>query len=722
MLLVNEVLEYVCFDSRQIRVLWISSKGDNVVTFEISNPKAFPVLVKLEVLLEEINEGKLKIIPDPLLNIANPTGVSDKSKSKRDRNWMLIRDIVNDVPAVFLKTKRHKLVSEAAKKNSMSHVGFYRLMRRYWARGQTINALLPDYKNSGGKGKQRIATSSSAKRGRPVQFGSLPGMNTDESLKKLFRIAIQRRIAQLGGRFSLAAAYEDMVKDFFSDVVIDENDEEIVLLQKQYRESGPPTYTQFYYWMSREADLLDIRRKRLGDNAYNKDMRGLPGTSAAEVWGPGARYQIDATLADVYIVSKLNRRKVIGRPVIYVVVDVFSRMVVGLYVGIEGPSWVTAMMALANAASDKVEYCAKYGIEIEDADWPCKALPAVLLGDRGEIASHNIETLEKSFNVFIENAAPYRADWKGIVEKKFNTIPLSFKPYAPGYVRPQPRQRGERDHRLDAKLNLDEFTQIVITSVLAYNNNHEVKGYDRSVGLVRDDVPAIPIDLWEWGCHNASGVMRSYPSEAVKFALMPTAQATVTVHGIKIFDLYYACREVLADKWLDRARQEGQWKVTISYDPRSADTIYLHYPKAASGFVVCSLSERSRAYRAGSFWDSGQSFEDLKIASANNRVNRADANSTRNKRIQDVIKKATEQTEAAVASAGDVSDREVVKSIRKNRAEERQHNRLSEAFKLGGKTGLNSGKVLGFSQPNKPDYSTPNIAELLSGFEEDGDE
>ncbi|MNE66566.1 hypothetical protein D3C80_1621220 [compost metagenome] len=103
-------------------------------------------------------------------------------------------------------------------------------------------------------------------------------------------------------------------------------------------------------------------------------------------------------------------------------------------------------------------------------------------------------------------------------------------------------------------------------------------------------------------------------------------------------------------------------------------------------------------------------------------MNRADANSTRNKRIQDVIKKATEQTEAAVASAGDVSDREVVKSIRKNRAEERQHNRLSEAFKLGGKTGLSSGKVLGFSQPNKPDYSTPNIAELLSGFEEDGDE
>lgn len=545
MLLVNDVLEYVGAGAHQIRVLWISNKGDNAVTFEIGNPKALPVLVKLEVLLEEVGEGKLKIIPDPYLSAASPNSASDKAKSKRDHNWSLIKDVVNDVPAVFVKTKRHKLVSEAAEKNSLSHVGFYRLMRRYWQRGQTINALLPDYRHSGGKGKQRFASPSSVKRGRPVKFGSLPGMNIDENLKEIFRIAVQRKYARINGRFSISAAYDDMIKEFFSDVIVDENDEEIVSLQRQYQESGPPTYTQFYYWMTQEVDVLNIRRKRVGDKAYSKDMRGLPGTSAAEVWGPGARYQIDATLADVYIVSALDRRKVVGRPVIYVVVDVFSRMVVGLYVGIEGPSWVTAMMALANAATDKVEYCAKYDIPIEEADWPCKALPAVLLGDRGEIASHNIETLEKSFNVFVENAAPYRADWKGIVERQFNTIPLSFKPYAPGYVQPQPRQRGERDHRLDAKLNLHEFTQIVITSVLAYNNNHEIKGYDRSAGLVRDGVLAIPIDMWEWGCQNASGVMRSYPAEAVQFALMPTAQATVTVHGIK----YLTCTMFRGKFW-----------------------------------------------------------------------------------------------------------------------------------------------------------------------------
>ena len=104
---------------------------------------------------------------------------------------------------------------------------------------------------------------------------------------------------------------------------------------------------------------------------------------------------------------------------LYIVVDVFSRMIVGIYVGFEGPSRVGAMMALANAASDKVEFCARFGIEIGEDYWPCKVLPDVLLGDRGEIASGLIETLINNFQVHVENATPYRADWKGIVEQRF---------------------------------------------------------------------------------------------------------------------------------------------------------------------------------------------------------------------------------------------------------------------------------------------------------------
>jgi hypothetical protein len=67
------------------------------------------------------------------------------------------------------------------------------------------------------------------------------------------------------------------------------------------------------------------------------------------------------------------------------VVDVYSRMIVGLSVSLEGPSWVGMMLALENACADKVEFCRELGLEIAEADWPCRHLPEAILGDRGEL-------------------------------------------------------------------------------------------------------------------------------------------------------------------------------------------------------------------------------------------------------------------------------------------------------------------------------------------------
>lgn len=97
--------------------------------------------------------------------------------------------------------------------------------------------------------------------------------------------------------------------------------------------------------------------------------------------------------------------------------DVFSQMAVGMYVGLEGPSWAGAMMALTNVDTDKKAYYAEYGIEINEDDWPSRHLPEILLANKGEFEGYNVERLVRAFNLHVENAASYRADWKGIVEK-----------------------------------------------------------------------------------------------------------------------------------------------------------------------------------------------------------------------------------------------------------------------------------------------------------------
>lgn len=50
--------------------------------------------------------------------------------------------------------------------------------------------MLPDYKNSGGKGKKRVAKDK--KLGRPRKYTPDVGAIIDESVERLFRIAIDR--------------------------------------------------------------------------------------------------------------------------------------------------------------------------------------------------------------------------------------------------------------------------------------------------------------------------------------------------------------------------------------------------------------------------------------------------------------------------------------------------------------------------------------------------
>ena len=78
-------------------------------------------------------------------------------------------------------------------------------------------------------------------------------------------------------------------------------------------------------------------RTRKGEHNWLLQGRAILGHGDHGTQGPGDKYQVDATVADVFLVSQYDRRRIVGRPVIYFVIDVWSRLIVGVYVGFEGP-------------------------------------------------------------------------------------------------------------------------------------------------------------------------------------------------------------------------------------------------------------------------------------------------------------------------------------------------------------------------------------------------
>ncbi|WP_239005453.1 Mu transposase C-terminal domain-containing protein [Gloeothece citriformis] len=603
--------------------------------------------------------------------------------------------------------------------NKLVAITVYKYLRKFWQRGKVKNALLPDYVNSGGKGKRRKA--GSQKRGRPRKYKHDPeigeGINITEQDRQIFRIAINK-FYRNQKQNSLMTVYKLMIKNYYAEEFhYNENNVKFSVLIPPEKQ---PTFTQFRYWYETEnSNLEKTITARRGAKRFALEHRAILGTSKQETIGPGSRYQIDATVADVYLVSQYNRDWIIGRPVIYVIIDVFSRMIVGVYVGLEGPSWLGAMMALSNVASDKVLFCQEYGLTITEEQWPCHHIPESILGDRGELAGMTVETMIPNLFIRIENAAPYRADWKGLVERHFKVIHEQVKPFLPGFVDKDFRQRGARDYRLDARLDINQFTEIIL-ELIFYHNAHELKTYNRDEEMIADDVPPIPLELWKWGIMKRSGKLRTINEDIVKLNLMPSAQARITERGIRFKSMYYTCEKAINEMWFEKARSQmlskSEKSLSISYDPRKMDFIYLRSPDGRD-FEKCFLLDPDERYTHKTIYEVEYllAYEDLQKRKREGEQlqNEVDLMA----KIESIASRAQQETEKYQDKSE--SNKQKNSGIREHRAQEKAQRREVEAFELKSDNKPSSPQKIEKSKPeskqsHSSNSSQPNHLDLLA--------
>ena len=75
---------------------------------------------------------------------------------KRDENYNLIKPIIVH-EQFYIPNVRSSLINEIIKNQKSTKQTLYRLLKQYWQRGQTPNALIPNYHNSGAKGNKRVS-------------------------------------------------------------------------------------------------------------------------------------------------------------------------------------------------------------------------------------------------------------------------------------------------------------------------------------------------------------------------------------------------------------------------------------------------------------------------------------------------------------------------------------------------------------------------------------
>lgn len=391
----------------------------------------------------------------------------------------MIQPLLDCTDCIPDKSLRYKMAAEAAQQHQTTTRRILRLYYRYLATGR-ITA------------KKR--TKSANTDNQPIEQAI-------------------RRYYYGSKRLSLRAAYEMMLLEDYvgPDGQLD---------------SDAPTWSQFrhYYYGHRLHKDPQKIIAREGLTKYQRDHRPAWGTSAGWRTQPGS-YQMDATQADIYLVSRQDRSIVVGRPYIYLAVDTSTHLIAGVYVGYSCDE-TSVMACIEQAATDKVAYCARYGIEIKPEQWPSVGMPTEIITDQGrEFFGPGMGELCRRYGLEVLTLPPFRPDQKGCVEKSIDLLQQRYKPLlrGRGVIEDDAQERWATDYRTQATLDLDDFARVVIHSILYLNSGRLIDG-------------KTPAERWL----EMPPKLMTVNIEELHIQTLPRAVAKLTRKGIRINRIWYA--------------------------------------------------------------------------------------------------------------------------------------------------------------------------------------
>lgn len=592
MFTVNQVLVSSKYEEpfhQPVRVLSINRRKGFVTLFTVSEPYRVPWYMALDKIDSMLRLGELRLVSMrvPTFMLQSEDELSDAAKAKRSSSWELIKPIFEGKygDRIYYPGELGGIIVEHSKRTGKPLKTFYRLLYRYWAFGMSPNAFIGKYVNSGAIGVERTFADGKMP-GRPPKYLGERLHSTSKKLtaddKAIIKIGYQL-YKKDGVKYQTHAYHKTLDQFYRAELPAPDGSDDKRPLKSLDK---LPSETQFMYWGKKAFDEMDVLRGRKGERKWAMDHRALVGTAHQGLHGPCHRFEIDATIGDIYLVSAFNRNWIIGRPVVYVVVDVYSRMIVGVHVGLEGPSWNIARHALFNAFMNKVAFCASLGIVICEEDWPCHHLPQELVADRGELLSLSAEGLSNGLQITQDILPPFRGDWKGTVESSFRILNnLTQIHWTAGAVKTRQKERGERDYRLDATLTLKAFTKILIEAVL-HRNKHGRDPERLTKAMIAQDVEPTPLSIWNWAAQQGLMEPNARSRDEVYLHLLPKAKGSLRAGGIYFNGVPYTNALDPFGKRSAKAREKGRESIDVWYEP-TADHIWV---KDENGtFVQCLL-------------------------------------------------------------------------------------------------------------------------------------
>ncbi|MBU9321087.1 DDE-type integrase/transposase/recombinase [Burkholderia gladioli] len=317
-------------------------------------------------------------------------------------------------------------------------------------------------------------------------------------------------------------------------------------------------------------DWYMVTVAREGRLAARRKYRPVYGTLRTQY--VNERWEIDHTPVNLLCICP-KRRVVIVRPILTVVIDAHSRMVMGFQISARVPGQEEVGAAIRMGMLGKGALLRQLGLE--HIDWPARGVPSLIVADNG-MEFHGTGLRYGCADLGIELAyCPSRSPWhKGRVERFMRTVAGQLFHNIPGTTWSSTTERGDYESADLACITLEDLTKLVVRWIVEVYQHAPQRGLRKRT----------PNMVWQESCREHHIYMAEDP-KALEIAFAGTTHCVVTNRGVTFDHLSYNNPGLQA---LRLRLPEGE-KLRVRYFCDRVDTVQIFDPARKEYIeVVCT--------------------------------------------------------------------------------------------------------------------------------------
>lgn len=262
-------------------------------------------------------------------------------------------------------------------------------------------------------------------------------------------------------------AYDAVLRRYFREP-IEAPDGSSVKMVTLPEEERSVSYKMLYNYIRKHTEDYSCMGKDERDKQNNN--RQLAGNSRTGVYELGQIAEADEMELGCYVVDQNDGETVLGKAVVYCMVEVLSGICIGAYVSLENNSMRGFQQVFLSLLEPHKNQTKGYSIDYDEEDWPSMIVPDEIRCDRGsEYMSKAYSKAMGELGIRNTPVPPGCGSLKGVVESFNGLVQTYLKAQLKnnGYV--EDKYRGGDLAKGDACLTLEEIRGLVYQSVILYN-------------------------------------------------------------------------------------------------------------------------------------------------------------------------------------------------------------------------------------------------------------